>query len=379
MNLLFRLAQAAYTRSPQANLRRLAQKLSPNHAAPMQADRYDPLDDLLQCRSLPALLNLQLKRLPGQSALALAVDDNHALASLAGSKLRIVRWNWQDEVSAAPAENVVVAATPTRPEHWQAITRLKKQNPGRVFTLPELLLPFAQITLLKSKLDYILPSVDDALSYYLGERFFGPLEELNARYSLQGKRVLEFGPLDAFQTAGLVHLGAKVDCIEARPNNAIKTRSAAEAFGWPVRIFLDDFHNADASKYGRYDLAFAHGVYYHSIEPFVFLENLASLADNIFVGGYCADGWPADDSETEVRLEHEGATYRAHPYVEAHSYDAGVNAYGYFFHSDDLAQFFRRKGYAIDVISRLPPTDASGVYFRFLATRSQPAPGGAQV
>ena len=49
---------------------------------------------------------------------------------------------------------------------------------------------------------------------------------------------------------------------------------------------MDDFHNADAHKYGRFDLAFAHGVYYHSFAPFLFFENLISLSDNIFIGGY---------------------------------------------------------------------------------------------
>ena len=379
MNPLFRLARAAYTRSPQANFQRLAQKLSTDGAALVQADRYDPLDDLLQCRSLPALLKIRLKSLPSANTLLLEVGNDYRLASLSDARLRVVRWNWESDVTSAPGENVVVAATPTRPNHWRAVVRLKQQHQGRVFTMPELLLPFAQITLLKNKLEYILPNVDEVFSYYLGERFFGPLDELNARFPLAGKRVLEFGPLDAFQTAGLVHLGAQVDCIEARPDNAIKTRAATDAFGWPVRIFLDDFHNTDASKYGRYDLAFAHGVYYHSIEPFVFLENLTSLADNIFVGGYCAEG-RSPETHDEVQLEHEGAIYRAQRNAEARWCDAGVNAYGYVFYSEDLAEFFRRKGYAIDVISRESAQDDRGAYFRFLATRRyQTVCGGAQL
>ena len=64
---------------------------------------------------------------------------------------------------------------------------------------------------------------------------------------------------------------------------------AADAFNWPnLNIIMNDFHDVNSDRYGKYDLAFAHGVYYHSISPFLFLENLVSLSDNVFIGGFCA-------------------------------------------------------------------------------------------
>lgn len=69
-----------------------------------------------------------------------------------------------------------------------------------------------------------------------------------------------------FPEAGLINLGANcVTCIEARAESFIKTMVAKYAFRWDnVHLVMDDFHNADNLKYGRFDLAFAHGVYYHS-------------------------------------------------------------------------------------------------------------------
>jgi 16S rRNA A1518/A1519 N6-dimethyltransferase RsmA/KsgA/DIM1 with predicted DNA glycosylase/AP lyase activity len=90
--------------------------------------------------------------------------------------------------------------------------------------------------------------------------------------------VIEFGPLEGCLTAGLVKLGVKsLTCIEARAENAIKTLVACHAFDWKnVKLVMDDFHNVNQFKYGTYDLVFAHGVYYHSLAPFLFLENLRS-------------------------------------------------------------------------------------------------------
>ncbi len=120
---------------------------------------------------------------------------------------------------------------------------------------------------------------------YAGEQYFGPLDELNQVFPLAGKRIIEFGPMEGAQTAGLVQLGAQsVTAIEARGGSFIKTMIARYCFNWNnVEIVMDDFHNADRQKYGEFDLAFAHGVYYHSFVPFFFLENLMSLSDNIFI------------------------------------------------------------------------------------------------
>jgi hypothetical protein len=222
---------------------------------------------------------------------------------------------------------------------------------------------------------YSARKFEDQVNFHLGDAIFGgKIEMLAQAFSIAGKSLIEFGPLDGAQTAFLVNQGpARITCIEARPENAIKTIIAKQVFDWKnVDVVMDDFHNVHGSKYGRFDLVFAHGVYYHSIAPFVFLENLISLADNIFLGGFCAtDSNPTTDY---VQLDYQGGLYRAKQYREAGAADfyAGVNTVGYFFHGDDLLAFFKQREFQIQVFEDLyfGAEMCAGRYLRFFAKRS---------
>lgn len=189
---------------------------------------------------------------------------------------------------------------------------------------------------------------------------------LNGLFPLSDKRVIEFGPFDGAQTAGLIHQGVReLVCIEVRAENFIKTLIAKEIFGWNnVRLVMDDMHNADALKYGRFDLAFCHGTYYHSISPFVLLDNLVSLADNIFVGGYVLK----DDAPFKT-VTYDGDVYRVQPYTEQENFTAGVNKAAYWFHPDDLTAFFSRLGYRITVMADQPNEWATNRLYQFFASR----------
>ncbi len=297
-------------------------------------------------------------------ALQDGAEDSHA--SL------LQRWDFTDPVDWAsiPEDSlVVICRLPTDDSQWRVVRHLKSQRPGRVVGIQELVLPFTPIEFAQARMDYYFDSLEQIAPYYLGEETMGPLRELNARLPLAELRIIEIGPFDGCQTAALVHAGARhVTCIEARAENAIKTLVASHALGWEnVRIVMDDFHNADALRYGRFDLAFAHGVYYHSPAPFFFLENLLTLADRIFVGGFCAtDALPASDWET---LEYEGRDYRVKRYAETNNFTAGMGEHGFFFDSKDLVAFFTERGCEIEMITDEPSAVTAGNYTRFLASR----------
>ena len=187
------------------------------------------------------------------------------------------------------------------------------------------------------------------------------------------RSVIEFGPLEGCQTAGMVKNGVQsVTCIEARPDNFIKTLVAKTALGWQnVNLVMDDLHNVDVSKYGRFDLAFAHGVYYHSIAPFLFLENLIRLSENILIGGYCATpAWPVGEFEY---LEHSGSRYRVKRYEELDYFMNGVNGFSYYFDRDDLLRFFLERNFDVTIIYDGPELvgGAGHTFLRFLARRKQ--------
>ena len=278
-----------------------------------------------------------------------------------------MEWDWDVDIKLPCGDQVIICSVPLSDEHWRVIGELKRRHGARVRGIQEVVLPFTSIQFAQDKLNYHSKTIDEIAPFYLGEKWFGPIDRLNELFPLEGKRVIEFGPFDGAQTAGLVHNGVReLICIEARAENFIKTLIAKEVFGWDhVRLVMDDMHNADAIKYGRFDLAFCHGTYYHSIAPFVLLENLASLSDNIFVGGFVIK----EDAPFEIAT-YEGEDYRVQPYTEAEGlFSAGVNKTSYYFHPDDLTQFFSSRGYRITVMDDEENELGSNRFYRFFASR----------
>jgi hypothetical protein len=298
----------------------------------------------------------------------------------AGREVMGINWDWetQPDLSSIPEEaNIVVCKLPKNERHWRVVRHLKQQFGSRVIGIQELVLPFTTLQEGQSSFDYSVDTFAEIIPLYLGDQYFGPLDTLNDVFPLKGKTVIEFGPMECAQTAGLIHLGAKsVLGIEARATSFIKSMIAAYCFGWNnVSLVMDDFHNADAHKYGRFDLAFAHGVYYHSFAPFLFFENLMSLSDNIFIGGYTTNANQSVKPSTALNythetLEHDGQNYRVKRILIGNSYNSAVNQFAYHFDRDDLLRFFEDKGYDLAIISDEPADDPWGDWFlRFLAKK----------
>ncbi|HJZ80492.1 MAG TPA: class I SAM-dependent methyltransferase [Pyrinomonadaceae bacterium] len=281
-------------------------------------------------------------------------------------------WNWdQDFDSLPPDATIVLCKLPLTENQWRTVRALKSRHGSKVVGIQELALPFTNIHQAQASLTYSVENFDELTNYYLGKDDFGGFfQELNSACPLAGKRVIEFGPMEGAQTATLVNLGAaSVTCIEARAESFIKTMIAHYCFNWQnVEVIMDDFHNADVRKYGKFDLAFAHGVYYHSIAPFFFFENLMSLSDNIFIGGYCiGPDYAGADLET---LEYEGRKFPAKRLAIGNSFNNAVNEYAYHLRNVDLIDFFRDRNYHVNLMMDEAIDDPWGeMYIRFLATK----------
>ena len=101
---------------------------------------------------------------------------------------------------------------------------------------------------------------------------------------LEGKRVLELGPLEGAHTYLLERLGAKrIDAIEANKLAYLRCLVAKEIFGLRrARFHLGDFvRGLEAPT--RYDLIVACGVLYHMTEPLTLLERIAGRTDLIYL------------------------------------------------------------------------------------------------
>jgi Protein of unknown function (DUF1698) len=328
----------------------------------------------------PVLAELAVSRLPqprqAVGLLGSASDASPFADSLtkAGVKPVQMEWDWGFAVDLRERiDTLLVCKVPTNSRHWQALKKLREDTPVRVICVYELLLPFSPIQLAQSLLPYYekTSTLSSIAPYYLGREYFGPIDRLDHVLPLSGKSVIEFGPMDGCHTAALVAAGVgKLVSIEARPENYIKTLIARQAFGWDnVELIMDDFHNVDRTTYGSFDLVFAHGVYYHSVAPFQFFQNMLSLSSNIFIGGFCAtDSLPAGPYEV---MTHRGREYRAKQHEEARELvTGGINATGYHFHKDDLMMFFRDEGCEVTVLSDEQSDVTAGRYLRFLARRA---------
>ena len=357
--MLRRTAERLYRHSPHDNLLFLRKKLAPQLDQP----RNDMLDDLTRLVSFPRILAWALDRLP-HARIVLHGYDGEIRGSKSGKTIVSEMWNWGVPITPSSDTAHIICQVPTTGAQWEAIRSVRAPS---VYTLGEVVALFSQIPFLMKKLDYYFGSADEIMPFYLGEEFFGPLRELDLLFPLHGKGVIEFGPFDGCQTLGLAHLGANVTSIEARAENVTKTRAALDATGMPGTVRMDDFHNVDAAHYGRFDLAFAHGVYYHSIAPFLFLENLISLSDSIFLGGFCATD--VSPQGPWHQLTHDGRVYRVKPYREGTNYTAGINEIGYFFDADELMGFFGAHDFSVEVVSDENPGETAGRFIRFLATR----------
>ncbi len=293
-----------------------------------------------------------------------------------GRDVKGIEWDWPrgaDLGDIPPNAEIIVSKLPLSEDNWRTIIALKDRYGRNVIGIQELALPFTTIQQAQASLTYSVDDLAELGSYYSGKAFYGEFfEDLNRAFPLAGKRVIEFGPMEGAQTAALVNLGvASVTSIEARAVSFIKTMIAKYCFGWDnVTLVMDDFHNADSRKYGTFDLAFVHGVYYHSFAPFLFFENVMTLSDRILIGGYCTG--PAQASDNRETLEYEGRKYLVKRIEIGNTFNNAVNQYAYHFSNEDLVSFFRDRDYHVQVMMDEVVDDPWGErYIRFLATKAQ--------
>ena len=258
---------------------------------------------------------------------------------------------------------------------YETAARLRARFPGRVTTTFNLLSDAALFdavghlvgfhVVVKKLLRVLSGTADPSTAGGLGG-----LTPLSKVIPIQGRRVIEYGPLDGAMTAALLQLGAaEVTCVEIRMVNILKMLAVQHIFGWGNRLKLlaEDMHMVDGHSAGRFDLVVAHGVYYHSVSPFRFLRNLCTLGDDIFIGGMCAD--PERLASSLVELRDKEHVYRAQPYIDRVDNDGGgTHPLGYYFVPEDLILFMEREGYSVQTINRTQtrPGKQAGQYLWIL-------------
>ena len=148
---------------------------------------------------------------------------------------------------------------------------------------------------------------DDARVTYAADQFG----------SLEGRSVLEIGPLEGAHTAGLVARGARVEAVEANKKAFLRCLVTKEITG----LGNARFHLGDAVKWleaspRRYDLVFACGVLYHMPDPLRFLQAAAARSDALYLWTHYVDVDalpPGDPRRRDWNATRETVTFAGEP------------------------------------------------------------------
>ena len=273
------------------------------------------------------------------------------------------------------ADRAIICEAPQTDSAWSQVLELLLSHDSKTTTLWQQIRDFLLYDRLRGPIEY-LGDLNKIWSAYNDAGFKDPIvqpvAEFNERVPVSGQSVLELGPLDGFSTAALLRFGVRsITCVELRPENHLKVLLAKQLNLWnTVELLFENFNCLHPELHGRFDIVFAHGVYYHTSTPFRLLENCSLLGDTIYIGGFCASS--EDPAGPWTNLKYEGDTYRAKPFQEYEFHTNGLSSTGYFFHAQDLMNWFQRRDFSIETVYRgdsgMP--HIASEYIRFIARKA---------
>jgi hypothetical protein len=177
--------------------------------------------------------------------------------------------------------------------------------------------------------------------------------------SLDGRRVLELGPLEGSHTGMLDAAGADVDAIEANQLAFMRCLIAKEILGLKhSKFWLGDFIKALESWDQTYDFIVACGVLYHLKDPLHLLELVAKRTDTVYFWTHVVteEAMPPSDprrlvfhANVEIYPFH-GIDVRAYRRTYARAEDnvafcGGISDEHRWLHRDDLLAAFKAVGF----------------------------------
>jgi hypothetical protein len=203
--------------------------------------------------------------------------------------------------------------------------------------------------------------------------------------SLQGRNILEIGPLEGSHTAMLDSLDpATLDSVEANNICFLRCLVTKEILRLRhARFYLGDCQLWLEQRPDRYDFIVASGVLYHMKDPLRLIDAIAHRTDTFFLWTHFADdrAMPPEDPRrgafvgpAEIR-EHMGVQVRLHPrsYMGAwkdKAFCGGMNDLHSWIERDDLLKVIEKHGFDDVRIWGEEPQHAYGPAFCVFARRS---------
>lgn len=116
--------------------------------------------------------------------------------------------------------------------------------------------------------------------------------------SLEGKKVLELGPLEGGHTYMLDNAGAQVEAIEANQLAFMRCLISKEIMGMSrTKFWLGDFVKWLENKEDTYDLIIASGILYHMLNPLHLIELISQRSQAVYFWTHVMsdEAMPIDD------------------------------------------------------------------------------------
>ena len=218
--------------------------------------------------------------------------------------------------------------------------------------------------------------------FYHDARILWALEQFG---SLNGKSVLEIGPLEASHTFMIEQNGpALLHAVEANKLSFLRCLVVKELLELRIaRFFLGDCQSWLEQNEQRYDFIVASGVLYHMMDPVRLIELMASRTDSIFLWTHYANElqMPAGDPrrsafigamETEIRCGVPVRSHRRsyHGAWVAKSFCGGIHDIHRWIERDDILALLGALGFDDVRVSSEQPDHPNGPAFCVYAHRS---------
>ena len=222
-----------------------------------------------------------------------------------------------------------------------------------------------------------LSTYSDIRMVWLAERFG----------SLDGRTILELGPLEGGHSAQLEGFGAGVLAIEANKLAYMRCLIAKEIFGLTrTRFLLGDFVKWLETDAGRYDLIVGSGVLYHMHDPVRLLQLMAARSDALYLWTHYVDdvAMPIGDprrivlSDTPDVVDCAGVPVRVYRRTYYHaernvSFNGGMVDNHSWIYKDDILAALRALGFTSVLTAHDVPDHVNGPSFSIFARREAAA------
>jgi hypothetical protein len=179
-------------------------------------------------------------------------------------------------------------------------------------------------------------------------------------------RIIEVGPSDGYNTAGLELHGAKdIISIEGNAGAFLRCLIMKNVFQLKAKFLLGDFIQYLDDPKTAADLIYASGVLYHLTDPVEFIRRCSEISPNLFLWTFYHDPKVINDHEYErmwfapsenyVKVSNgHSFTYHRRYYemsiVESEKYAGGLKRFANWLSYDDLFTAIEMAGYRVDKV-----------------------------